>query len=78
MYNKSVQEKEERISGIVSESLPQTQFRVQLKGGESIGNIVICYLSGKMFKNHIKVMPGDAVDVVLSPTGDRGRIVRRR
>lgn len=59
--------------GKVLEALPQTQFLVELEGRR-----VICYLSGRMWKNFIKIIPGDEVDIVLAPDGGRGRIVRRR
>lgn len=59
--------------GLVVEALRGTQFSVQVEG-----NVVICYLAGKLFKNFIKVIPGDKVDVVLAPDGHRGRIVRRK
>ena len=54
------------------ESLPGVNFRVKV--GE---RIVICYVSGKMKQNHIKVLTGGRVLVALSPTGDRGIITRR-
>ena len=59
--------------GLVLEALPGTQFKVEVEGKS-----VICYLAGKMFKNFIKVIPGDKVDVVLAPDGRRGRIVKRK
>lgn len=61
------------VSGIVTEALPATLFRVQL--GE--GKIVLAHLSGKMRVNHIRIMPGDKVNLVLDPYGDKGRIVTR-
>ena len=63
----------DRIEGIVIESLPGTNFLVELKEGEKI----LAYLSGKMRLYHIKVLPGDRVQIELSPDGERGRIVKR-
>jgi len=63
----------DRIIGEVRESLPATNFRIRLEDGRE----VMAYLSGKMRKFRIKIVPGDKVSLVLSPDGGRGRIVRR-
>jgi len=63
----------DRIEGIIIESLPGTNFLVELKDGEKI----LAYLSGKMRLYHIKVLPGDKVLLEISPDGKRGRIVKR-
>jgi translation initiation factor IF-1 len=62
-----------KVEGIITEALPDTNFRVQL----SDGTIVLAYLAGKMRINYIKVMIGDKVSLELSPDGKRGRIIRR-
>jgi len=63
------------LEGEVTESLPNAQFRVKLTQG---GQIVLAYLSGKMVKNHIKVLPGDKVLVEFSPYDlTKGRLTRR-
>lgn len=63
------------VEGEVIENLPNTLFRVQLK---SIDKVILCYLSGKMRKNYIKILPGDKVRVELTPYDpDRGRITYR-
>lgn len=62
------------LEGVISEALPNTMFRVKLADGRE----VICYLSGKMRLNYIKVMPGDKVDVEMTPYDlTRGRIIFR-
>ena len=43
------------VEGVVTESLPNTFFRVQLDGG----NEILAHLSGKMRLHYIKVLPGD-------------------
>jgi len=66
----------ERIykDGIVEEALPSTLFRVRLDDGREL----LGHLSGKMRLNHIRVLPGDRVQLELSPyDGTKGRIVRR-
>jgi translation initiation factor IF-1 len=63
----------EKLTGTVIEALPGTTFRVELEDGRTI----LAYLSGKMRLRYIKVMLGDRVSIVLSPDGERGRIVYR-
>jgi len=60
-------------SGIVTESLPNALFRVDI--GEN--KIILSYLSGKMRIHRIKVLVGDSVDVLLDPYGGKGRIIKR-
>lgn len=63
-----------RVTGIVEEALPATNFRVRL----DTGAMVLAHLSGKMRLHYIRILPGDRVIVELSPYDDkRGRIVRR-
>jgi translation initiation factor IF-1 len=68
--------KEEAIQmeGIVTETLPNTMFRVELENGHT----VIAHISGKMRKHYIRIMTGDAVTVELTPYDlEKGRIVYR-
>jgi translation initiation factor IF-1 len=63
------------LEGEVVENLPNTMFRVKLVSSEKI---ILCYLSGKMRKNYIKILPGDKVKIELSPYDlERGRIIYR-
>ena len=68
--------KEEKISleGEVTEALPDARFRVKLDN-----NIhVLAYVSGKMRKFFIRILPGDKVTVELSPYDmTKGRITYR-
>jgi translation initiation factor IF-1 len=59
--------------GVVTESLPNTLFRVDLGNDK----ILISYLSGKMRMNRIKVLVGDKVEVLIDPYGGKGRITKR-
>lgn len=60
--------------GKVVEVLPNTNFRVEL----SNGHVIVAYLSGKLRKNYIKILEGDAVKIELSPYDlTKGRIVWR-
>lgn len=63
------------VEGEVIESLPNTLFRVKLFDSEKV---MLCYLSGKMRKNYIKILPGDKVRIELTPYDlNRGRITYR-
>ncbi len=62
------------MRGKVVESLPNTQFKVELENGLSI----IAHISGKMRKNYIRLVPGDMVDVEMTPYDlSKGRITYR-
>ena len=61
------------VTGTVTESLPNTTFRVELEDGK----LILAYLSGKMRMHRIRVLIGDKVSVKLDEFGERGRIVRR-
>ncbi len=63
------------VEGEVIENLPNTLFRVKLFNSEKV---ILCYLSGKMRKNYIKILPGDRVRIEITPYDlNRGRIVFR-
>jgi translation initiation factor IF-1 len=62
------------VSGVVTEALPNTMFRVQLDGDTKE---ILCYLAGKMRLHRIRVLVGDRVTVVPDPYGGKGRIIRR-
>ncbi len=68
--------KEELIEmrGVVDEVLPDSRFRVTLENGHSL----VAYSGGKMRKNHIRILAGDAVSLELSPYDlGKGRIMFR-
>ena len=63
------------VEGEVIENLPNTLFKVKLLNSEKV---ILCYLSGKMRKNYIKILPGDKVKLELTHYDlNRGRIVYR-
>ena len=68
--------KEEQIqmTGTVTDTLPNTMFKVELENGHEI----IAHISGKMRKNYIKILTGDNVKVELTPYDlKKGRITFR-
>jgi translation initiation factor IF-1 len=68
--------KEELIemNGVVDEILPDLRCRVTLENGHQL----VAYTSGKMRKNHIRILAGDNVSLELSPYDlSKGRITFR-
>jgi len=60
--------------GIISEALSNAMFRVKLQNGHEI----IATISGKMRMHYIRILPGDKVQVEMSPYDlTRGRISYR-
>ncbi len=60
--------------GVVVEPLPNAMFRVELKNGHQI----LAHISGKMRMHYIRILPGDKVQVEISPYDlTKGRIVYR-
>jgi len=63
------------LSGTIVETLPGTQFRVELENGHQI----IAHVAGKMRKHFIRIVPGDSVTVELTPYDlTKGRITYRK
>jgi translation initiation factor IF-1 len=62
------------FEGTVSETLPNTMFRVKLENGHEI----IAHISGRMRKNYIRILTGDKVKVEMTPYDlTKGRITYR-
>lgn len=62
------------FEGTIVESLPNAMFRVELENGHK----VLAHISGKMRVNYIRILPGDRVQVELTPYDlTRGRITYR-
>jgi translation initiation factor IF-1 len=60
--------------GVVTEVLPNTMFRVSLPNGQR----VLAHISGKMRKNFIRIVPGDKVEIEISPYDvSKARIIFR-
>jgi translation initiation factor IF-1 len=68
--------KEDKITldAEVVEALPDAMFRVKLQNNQEI----LAYVSGKMRKFFIRILPGDKVTVEMSPYDmTKGRIIFR-
>jgi translation initiation factor IF-1 len=62
------------LEGTILESLPNAMFRVELENGHEI----LAHISGKIRKNFIRILPGDKVNVEMTPYDlSRGRITYR-
>ena len=62
------------MRGKVVELLPNAMFRVELENGHN----VLAHISGKMRMHYIRILPGDKVQVELTPYDlTRGRITYR-
>ena len=63
-----------KMTGKEVEALPNAQFKVELENGHSI----IAHISGKMRKHYIRLVPGDRVEVEMTPYDlTKGRITFR-
>lgn len=63
-----------RMSGKVDEVLPNAMFRIVLENQHTI----TATLGGRLRKNNIRILLGDAVEVEMSPYDlNRGRVVYR-
>ena len=63
------------VEGVVKEAYPNAMFEVELANGHK----VLAHVSGKMRMNFIRILPGDAVTLEMSPYDlTKGRIVFRK
>ena len=63
-----------QLDGTVLESLGNAMFSVELENG----HVIKATISGKMRMHYIKILPGDNVQVVMTPYDlTRGRITYR-
>lgn len=64
-----------KMDGKVTDVLPNATFKIKLDTGDS----VLGHISGRMRKNDIKILLGDAVELEMSPYDlSKGRIVKRK
>ena len=62
------------LEGTILESLPNAMFKVKLDNDHE----VLAHISGKMRMHYIRILPGDKVQVELTPYDlTRGRITYR-
>jgi translation initiation factor IF-1 len=62
------------VFGSIRQVFPSTTFSVELDNGHTI----LAHIAGRLRRHHIKILPGDRVDVEISPYDlTKGRIVYR-
>jgi translation initiation factor IF-1 len=62
------------VFGSIKQVFPSTTFSVELDNG----HVILAHIAGRLRRHHIKILPGDRVDVELSPYDlTKGRIVYR-
>ncbi len=62
------------VTGKIIEALPNGMFRVELETGQKI----LAHLAGRMRIHYVRIVPGDAVKVELTPYDlTKGRITYR-
>jgi translation initiation factor IF-1 len=62
------------VFGSIRQVFPSTTFSVELDNGRTI----LAHIAGRLRRHHIKILPGDSVDVEISPYDlTKGRIVYR-
>lgn len=70
----AIQKEVIKLVGKVVEVLPSAQFKIELENGHTI----TAYMAGKMRKHNIRIVPGDRVEVELTPYDlTKGRITYR-
>lgn len=63
------------LMGTVVDVLPNTTFKVQI---ENNNQVILCYASGSVRLNKIRILKGDNVKIEVSVYDlTRGRIIRR-
>ncbi len=63
-----------KVDGVITETLPNANFKVKLDNGHEI----LAHISGKMRMHFIKILVGDKVSIELSPYDlNKGRITYR-
>jgi translation initiation factor IF-1 len=63
-----------KLTGHVSEVLPNAMFRIELENK----HIITATISGRLRQNNIRILLGDNVEVEMSPYDmNRGRVVYR-
>ena len=63
-----------KLEGVIVETLPSTTFKVKLDNGHE----VLAHISGRMRVNYIRLLPGDKVQLEMSPYDlTKGRIIKR-
>ncbi len=67
-----------KVVGRVVESLPSATFNVELIEEQYAGHTITAHVSGKVRSHYIRILPGDIVDIEMTPYDlTKGRITYR-
>lgn len=62
------------MSGSIQQVFPSTTFSVELDNGQ----VILAHIAGRLRRHRIKILPGDRVEIEISPYDlTKGRIVYR-
>ena len=62
------------VEGVITEVMPNAQFKVKLENG----HVINAHISGKLRMNFIRILAGDKVTLEMSPYDlTKGRIIWR-
>jgi translation initiation factor IF-1 len=62
------------VAGSIKQVFPSATFSVELENGR----VVLAHIAGRLRRHRIRILPGDRVDIELSPYDlTKGRIVYR-
>jgi translation initiation factor IF-1 len=69
-----VKESPIEVAGSIKQVFPSATFSVELDNG----HVILAHIAGRMRRHRIRILPGDRVDIELSPYDlTKGRIVYR-
>ncbi|MGA8325798.1 MAG: translation initiation factor IF-1 [Candidatus Cybelea sp.] len=72
--SQSVKEAPLEVFGSIKQVFPSTTFSVELDNG----HVVLAHIAGRLRRHRIKILPGDRVEIEISPYDlTKGRIVYR-
>jgi translation initiation factor IF-1 len=72
--SENVKEAPLEVFGSIKQVFPSTTFSVELDNG----HVVLAHIAGRLRRHRIKILPGDRVEIEISPCDlTKGRIVYR-
>jgi translation initiation factor IF-1 len=73
-HSQNIKESPIEVVGSIKQVFPSATFSVELENG----HVILAHVAGRMRRHRIRILPGDRVDIELSPYDlTKGRIVYR-
>jgi translation initiation factor IF-1 len=73
-HSQNVKESSIEVIGVIKQVFPSATFSVELDNG----HVILAHIAGRLRRHRIRILPGDRVDIELSPYDlTKGRIVYR-